>query len=79
MQKSPAVAGLGGHARAGIEHIPPSTLLEPIPDALSSRYPTQGLLANRSSGDGIDLDGLGERSREIHNHVALPEVEIHGS
>ena len=29
VQKSPAVAGLVGHAKAGIEHIPPSTLLEP--------------------------------------------------
>ena len=43
MQISPAVAGLVGHAKAGIEHIPPSTLLEPNPGLLSSRYPTQGL------------------------------------
>ena len=43
VQKSPAVAGLVGHAKAGIEHIPPSTLLEPNPGLLSSRYPTQGL------------------------------------
>jgi len=30
------------HAKAGFEHIPPGALLDQIPNAQSSRYPTLG-------------------------------------